>query len=109
MKHHNLFSPHPIDAKGDEFFEILLDAPDVRIERIVGLKPFDKPGPWYDQEEDEWVVLLQGEAHLEIKDEKIIHLKKGDFVFLPAHKVHRISKTKSNQKCIWLAVHGKLK
>lgn len=92
-----------------EVFDILLETTNLKIEKITGFRPYTEPGEWYDQELDEWVVLLQGSAVLEIKNEEIIELKAGDYIFLPAHKIHRINRTESIPKCIWLAIHGKLK
>ena len=92
-----------------ETFETLLRNENVLIERIVTQKPYESAGEWYDQKEDEWVVLLQGEAELEFKNEKNIKLISGDYLFIPAHKIHRIKHSGIEEKCIWLAIHGNLK
>ncbi|MCB0806237.1 MAG: cupin domain-containing protein [Bacteroidales bacterium] len=105
----NIFSPPPPRVIGDEFFETLCETDGLRIERIVGVEPINQPGEWFDQEDDEWVVLLSGEAELEIKDEKILVMKAGDSIFLPAHKIHRVNRTSASPQCIWLAVFGKMK
>ncbi len=99
----------PADNSGMEDFKTLFESGTVRIERIKGVHPYRSPGEWYDQETDEWVILLQGNATLEIRDEKIIDMKTGDFVFLPAHKIHRVNTTSESPPCIWLAIHGKMK
>jgi cupin 2 domain-containing protein len=62
-------------------------------------------GEWYDQTQDEWVMLVRGEAKLEYDDGSQIDLKKGDYVMIPAHTKHRVAWTIENELTIWLAVH----
>jgi cupin 2 domain-containing protein len=97
----NLFAALPAVDEGEVFQEILL-CRNVRIERIVS-------GGWpdptlYDQAQDEWVVLLQGEAELWIAGANV-RLQAGDFRFIPAHTPHRVLRTTGGPPCIWLAVH----
>jgi len=54
------------------------------------------------QECDEWVVVLQGCAKIEM-DAVVYKLKKGDTLFIPAHTQHTVLKTK--QIVVWLAVY----
>jgi len=109
MEKDNIFKPVSNPGNDREFFEVLKQSADVKIERIIGLKPYNSPGEWLDQVQDEWVLLLQGSAELEIREEKIITLEAGDFVYIEAHKVHRVNRTSSTPQCIWLAVFGKMK
>ncbi|MCB2222116.1 MAG: cupin domain-containing protein [Bacteroidetes bacterium] len=110
MKHNcgNIFDL-PKEENGIEIFTTLFESASIKIERIFGQHPYTQPGEWYDQEEDEWVVLLEGTAKVEIQNEQIIELKAGDYLFLPAHKIHRVNETSDVKKCIWLAIHGNLK
>ncbi len=62
-------------------------------------------GEWYDQTQDEWVMLVQGEARLEYDDGSDIVLKTGDYVMIPAHRKHRVAWTIENELTVWLAVH----
>lgn len=105
----NILNVENIQSEDSEVFEDLLHSENIQIERIVTLKPYSKPGEWYDQEKDEWVLLLQGEAELEFSEEKKLQLKAGDYIFIPARKKHRINHSSPNKKCIWLAIHGNLK
>jgi len=105
----NIFDIPEGNPEKQESFETLIKNQNLLIERIITHKPYDIPGKWYDQEKDEWVVLLEGEAEIEFRDKKNIKLFKGDYIFIPAHKTHRIKETTSKGKCIWLAVHGNLK
>ena len=90
-------------AADEEQVDILLENRDVRIERIVSTGQVSPPGFWYDQDEDEWVTVLEGEAVLSTESE-VIPLKKGDSVFLPAGMRHRVSFTSTEPPCIWLCV-----
>lgn len=87
-----------------EFFESLLDTKHVRIERIISTGQATPPGEWYDQEHDEWVMVLSGSAGL--RDAQHTYaLKPGDYVYIPAHHRHRVEWTDAHQPTIWLAVH----
>jgi len=55
----NLFSSLP-ESLDDEVFEPILEADHVRIERIVSKGHSSPAEGWYDQEEHEWVVVLEG-------------------------------------------------
>lgn len=89
-----------------EVSQMLVEASSVRIERIVSRGQSSPDGFWYDQEWDEWVLLLAGAARLHFEgavDE--LDLVPGDYVWIPAHRRHRVSWTDPHQDCIWLAVH----
>jgi cupin 2 domain-containing protein len=98
----NLFSELPANLP-EELVEKLVDAPDVRIERIVSTGHSSPPGFWYNQAESEWVVVLRGEAVLAFEDEERM-LKPGDYVLIPAHRKHRVHSTSSKEPTVWLAV-----
>ena len=62
-------------------------------------------GFWYDQDENEWVVVLQGEAELQFADEsELCCLKPGDSMNILAHRKHRVNSTSGAEPTIWLAV-----
>lgn len=106
IKKKNIYH-QPDNSNDQEIFEIIHQFKDCKIERIFTVNPYTKAGQWCDQELDEWVLLLKGTAIIEIKNEGSITLIEGDYIFLPAHKMHRIKETSRNPSCIWLAVHGK--
>lgn len=94
----------------DESFESLLERPGVRVERIVSHGHSTPPGQWYDQAQDEWVMVLSGGARLAIEvagegRERELELGPFDAVFLPAHCRHRVIATDPGQPTVWLAVH----
>jgi len=60
---------------------------------------------WYNQDENEWVLLLQGEAELIFADDpEPMRMKPGDAVFIPAHRLHRVNWTQPGVDTIWLAL-----
>jgi cupin 2 domain-containing protein len=105
MQSGNIFSKVPHDLP-DELFEDIVVAGGVKIERIITEAHSSPPGFWYDQENNEWVILLRGSAGIlfEGSGETIV-LKTGDWLNIPAHRKHRVEWTDPNEKTIWLAVH----
>lgn len=102
----NLFSDLSFPSD-DEQVDILLARPSLRIERIVSTGQASPPGFWYDQPQDEWVVVLAGAARLRLEGEADARLMRaGDHVFLPARARHRVDWTDPDQPTIWLAVHA---
>ena len=91
-----------------EKFEQIVSGKNIQIERIISTGQTTPSGQWYDQELDEWVILLQGEAELAYGDNTRIKLKAGDYLLIPSHTKHRVEYTSINPPCIWLAVHGQL-
>jgi len=88
----------------EELIQTLFASPQLRIERIVSKAQASLPGFWYDQDEHEWVLLIQGAARLRFDDE-VIELKPGDFLNIPAHRKHRVEWTSPGELTIWLAIH----
>ena len=105
----NLFEQVDFNKNSEEFIEEILSRQNnFRIERIVSQGHVSPKDFWYDQDEFEWVAVLQGEAELEFKDYKI-KLKPGDYVLIEPHELHRVSWTSSAPQCVWLAVFFKFK
>lgn len=63
-------------------------------------------GFWYDQEDDEWVIVLKGSAKLQFED-RTIDMKPGDYVHIPAHQKHRVHWTTPDEPTVWLALFFK--
>jgi len=89
----------------EELCQTLLQNPTVRIERILSKGHTSPNQSWYDQEQTEWVLLLQGQAQLGFIDGRTIDMGPGDYLLLPAHCKHRVVWTSSDPICIWLAIH----
>ena len=101
----NLFAGLP-EVLPEELFETLLERPGCRIERIVSRGQSTPAGQWYDQAWDEWVLLLQGAAALQLEgQEEPIELAPGEYLLLPAHCRHRVAWTANGEVTIWLALH----
>jgi predicted GIY-YIG superfamily endonuclease/quercetin dioxygenase-like cupin family protein len=92
----NLFD-FPEEEFENEITRIIHKSQNIRIEKIVS---DGQTTDWYDQEEAEWVCLLEGRAELEFENRKK-RLKKGEAVLILPHERHRVSKT---SRCIWLCV-----
>ncbi len=104
----NLFENLP-DASNEEKIELLVCNDAVRIERIVSKGQISPEGFWYDQNEDEFVLLLKGAAKLQFEnEEQECLLAEGDCLVIPAHCRHRISWTSLKTETIWLAVFTKI-
>ena len=100
----NLFTSLPADTSLERI-EPLLESATVRIERIVSHGQSTDVGDWYDQDENEWVVLLKGEAQLRFEDDnQLLDLKPGDYLNIPAHRRHRVEWTASDQPTVWLVI-----
>jgi len=88
----------------DERIEVLLAKPQLRIERIVSYGLTSPEGFWYDQDQDEWVLLVAGAARLEFENE-LVEMSPGSFLNIPAHRRHRVQWTDPNQPTVWLAIY----
>jgi cupin 2 domain-containing protein len=76
----------------EEIVESLLETESFRVERIVSAGQATPAGEWFDQETDEWVLLLRGSAGLRFADESGIRvMRPGDSLRIPAHLRHRSS------------------
>jgi cupin 2 domain-containing protein len=106
VKAGSLLEGVPAAPIAKEITDILADAREVRIERIVSTGQVTPEGQWYDQDDDEWVLVVSGSARLRIEgEERDRELAEGDWVLLPAHCRHRVTWTQSEPPTIWLAVH----
>jgi cupin 2 domain-containing protein len=90
----------------DEQITTLLQAPDVRIERIVSTGHATAPDHWYDQDQAEWVLVLAGSAGLIFEGEaEPLLLEPGSYVHIAAHVRHRVVWTDPSTPTVWLAIH----
>lgn len=103
MQHGNLLANIPSQLP-NELFEDIISTPNVRIERIISDGHFTPEGEWYDQEQNEWVAVIQGQGVLEYEDGQVVTLNVGDYVNIPAHVKHRVKSTLSGSTTIWLAI-----
>jgi len=102
----NFFADFP-EFSNKEIIEKILSTENLIIERIISYG-FNSPEDfWYNQNNDEWVILLEGLAEIEFKDGKTVELSKGDYIYIPAYTEHRVKKCSKNPNSIWLAIHFK--
>lgn len=99
----NIFDEVPKRLNQEQFVTFLNCSP-LRIERIVSRGHCSPKSGWYGQAEDEWVMVLQGEAVLEFADGCCCTLVAGSFLHIPAHRLHKVSYTEPRQDTIWLAI-----
>jgi cupin 2 domain-containing protein len=105
MTSHGHFFQDAASGLPDEISEVLLSGRGLRIERIASHGQASPPGYWYDQDDDEWVLLLEGEAALRFEDEaQPLKLKPGSHVHIAAHRRHRVEWTAPGRRTLWLAV-----
>lgn len=95
------FAPAATDS---EVFEEIVRSGHVRIERILSPARTSPESGWYDQEENEWVVVLRGSGRLAFDDGTEVVLDAGDYIDLPAHTRHRVAWTDPDRVTVWLAV-----
>ena len=101
----NLFADLPAQL-AQELSEVLAQSAGARLERIVSVGHATPPGRWYDQDSNEWVVLLRGAAVLRFEDElEPRTLRPGDRIDIRAHRRHRVEWTAPSEPTVWLALH----
>jgi cupin 2 domain-containing protein len=100
----NIFADLPPDYE-HEVFDEMLQAKNIRIERIVSKGHTSPKTGWYDQKDNEWVLVLEGAGTILFENGREVNLRKGDYLHIPAHAKHKVSWTDPNKKTIWLAVH----
>lgn len=100
----SLFDSVP-ESISEELFSELLRGRSFRMERIVSRGHRSPPSGWYDQDEHEWVVVLQGEAKISFADGSDVHLLPGSYINIPARVRHKVTWTPPDRETIWLAIH----
>jgi cupin 2 domain-containing protein len=102
----NIFSDLPSQAQPGEIIECLLQSGGFTIKRIISTGQSTPTDDWYDQEEDEWCILLKGSGALRFEGEpELTLLKPGDYLHIPAHKRHQVAWTSAGEPTVWLALH----
>ncbi|WP_114859166.1 cupin domain-containing protein [Azospirillum brasilense] len=104
----NLLAGLPFGTLADEIFTTLTETASsgtVRIERILSTGQASPAGFWYDQDWDEFVLVVQGAARLQLEGEAERALGPGDWLMIPARRRHRVAWTDPTTQTVWLAVH----
>ena len=75
----------------------------IKIEKIVSNGQKSPQNFWYEQEKNEFVLVLEGFAIVEFEDFEV-ELKKGDCLNIKAYQKHRVKFTSLDETTIWFAV-----
>jgi len=103
MNKSNIFAQIP-DKLPEEVFELIIRKGDLQIERIISKGHTAPDKGWYDEDKNEWVIVLKGAATLSFETEDI-ELITGDYINIPTHTRHKVSWTDPDTETIWLAIH----
>ena len=103
----NLYEFDSSSAQSSEIVDVIFEDRNTRVERIVSMGQVSPKDFVYDQNEDELVTVLKGEAIISLVDEnREFHLYEGDTFVICAGVRHRVIYTTS--PCIWLCVFSKV-
>ncbi|VAW67648.1 hypothetical protein MNBD_GAMMA08-3049 [hydrothermal vent metagenome] len=103
MQINNVFSNIPENIN-QEIIEVLLQSKNIKIEKIISKGQCSPATGWYDQAQNEWVIVLKGEAKLVFEKGEDVDLVAGSYINIQAHKKHRVSWTHPDIETVWLAV-----
>lgn len=99
LNYSNIFEDSKVPLNGERF-DTLLFHNKVTIKRIISSDTIDSEV--IIQEEDEWCIMIDGEATILIDKERRV-LQSGDYCFIKAKIEHQVLKVKRGS--IWLTVH----
>ncbi len=102
MGKYNVFEELPVNKNEELFFEIFKNET-IKIEKIVSNGQTSPENFWYEQKENEFVLLLEGFAIVEFEDFEM-ELKKGDCLNIKVMQKHRVKFTSLNETTVWFAV-----
>ena len=99
----NIFSNIPTELPS-EIFEDIIITEKLRVERFVSKGQTSPETGWYDQSENEWVIVLSGYGVVEYENGVKVKLKQGDYLNINAHDKHRVVETSPDEVTVWLAI-----
>ena len=102
MEKYNIFEEIIVDKNKEKFFEIFKNET-IKIEKIVSNGQTSPQNFWYEQDKNEFVLVLEGFAILEFENREV-ELKKGDCLNIKAMEKHRVKFTSLDESTIWLAI-----
>ena len=104
MEINNIFSNVPQKFE-KEIIQEILKTDKFSVERIISECHSSPKDYWYDQETNEFVLLISGSAGIMFEDKELKTLNPGDYLLIEAHKKHRVDWTDSKTKTVWLTIH----
>jgi len=96
IKKENFLSKIPSQIP-KEIFESIASSENVKIERIISKGQATQKGKWYDQEKNEFVLVLKGNAVIEFDNNEKVSMNEGDYVIIPKHVKHRVTETSKDK------------
>ena len=104
LKKFNIYGEIP-RVLDEEWTDELLRSDAMRIERIVSRGHRSPDDFWYEQSENEWVLVIAGRARLLFEGESSeTELEVGDCLTIPARARHKVTWTSPEQDTIWVAI-----
>ena len=97
----NLLDSIPVSSQ-KEIFETLIKNDTIKIERIVSYGQITPQNYWYNQTQNEFVLIVSGAAKIKYDNGTIYHLKENDLLNIPAFQKHQVIYT--NNPTVWLAI-----
>ena len=99
----NIYADIP-SSLPNEMFNALISNENIRIKRILSHGHSSPEEGWYNQDENEWVMVLEGQGVIEFEDGRVVTLSKGDYINIAGREKHKVVGTVENVVTIWLAV-----
>lgn len=103
IKLQSLFTNIPSQTDKELFTDLVCNEK-VRVERIVSQGQGSPEQGWYNQSENEWVMVIKGTGLIEFENGPAHRLKSGDYLEIPAHTKHRVVEDNNAEITVWLAV-----
>jgi len=103
MKLNNIFAEIP-DELDNELVQVLQQSDNIKIQRIVSKGQVSPETGWYDQQQNEWVIVIKGEAVIAFEQTEVA-MQAGSYINIPAHTKHKVSWTHPDIETIWLVVY----
>ena len=90
----------------EEILETIIQTHQFKIEKIISRGHATTEGEWYDQDKNEWVLVLKGNAGLRFEGyNEVLVMKPGDYINIRAHQKHRVEWTDPEEETVWLAIY----
>lgn len=102
IEKYNIYEKIVVDKSQETFFEIFKNDK-IKVEKIVSNGQSSPLNFWYEQKENEYILLLEGFAILEFEDYEV-ELKKGDCLNINSMQKHRVKFTSQEEPTIWFAI-----
>lgn len=85
----NIYDAIPNDLTGEQVTNILCNER-VRIKRILSKGHTAPAEGWFDQDDNEWVMVVEGAGTILFEDGTEQRLDNGDYLEIPAHTKHKV-------------------